>query len=220
MEKRGIARALATQALQENRPLGWFEMLYQRAGSEQVPIPWADRVPNPNVVALLEERGIKGNDKLALKIGAGLGDDAEYLDALGFRVVAFDIAPTAIRLAQERFAASRVKYVVADLFQLPEDWLGRFDFVWESYTLQVLPPDLRRKAIDLIPGLMAENGELVVVTRARSEGDPEGNMPWPLMESEMRRFEQGGLTCVSFEEYTDHEVPPVRRFRALYRKGP
>ncbi|MCB1204866.1 MAG: class I SAM-dependent methyltransferase [Verrucomicrobiae bacterium] len=205
--------------MEEGQPLGWFEQLYEKADSESVPIPWADLVPNPNVVALFDERGIKGEGKLALKVGAGLGDDAEYLDALGFEVVAFDISPTAVRLARKRFPNSRVEYLVADLFQLPEAWRGRFDFIWESYTLQVLPPDLRRKAIGLIPGLLAENGELVVVSRARSEDDPEGEMPWPLLESELRMLERVGLDCLSFEDYTDGEAPPVRRFRSFYRKA-
>jgi len=218
MDKRAIARALATQAVKENRPLEWFEQLYGKAESESVPIPWADLVPNPNVIALLEERGINGAGRLALKIGCGLGDDSEYLASLGFKVVAFDISPTAIRLARGRFPISRVDYVVADLFQLPGDWLGRFNFVWESYTLQVLPPDLRKQAISLIPKLLAENGELVVVTRARSEGDPEGDMPWPLKQSELSRLECNGLARVSFEDYTDKETPAVRRFRAFYRK--
>src|SRR4051794_36412881 len=158
MDKRAIARALATQAIKEDRPLDWFEQLYRKAESENVPIPWADLVPNPNVVALLDERKIKGAGRLALKIGSGLGDDSEYLDSPGFKVVAFDISPTAIRLARERFQISRVDYVVADLFQLPRDWLGKFDFVWESYTLQVLPPNLRKQGISLIPGLLRENG--------------------------------------------------------------
>src|SRR4051812_26071344 len=139
MDRRAIARSLATQAVKENRPLDWFEQLYRKAESENVPIPWADLVPNPNVVALLDERGINGAGRLALKIGSGLEDDSEYLDSLGFKVVAFDISSTAIRLARERFPISRVDYVIADLFQLPRDWLGKFDFVWESYTLQVLP---------------------------------------------------------------------------------
>lgn len=43
-------------------------------------------------------------------------------------------------------------------------------------------------------------------------------MPWPLRRDELSVFETQGLTKVSFEDYTDTEYPPVRRFRATYRR--
>lgn len=218
MNRRQTARELANEAVRENRPLDWFETLYSKSSSEGAIIPWADLEPNPNVVDLLKTRRVEGGKRLALKIGSGLGDDSEHLAALGFQVVAFDISPTAIQLTRERFPDSIVEYLVADLFDPPKDWEGRFDLVWESYTLQVLPPTLRLKAIDLISKLLANEGELIVVTRAREPSEPEGGMPWPLTREELRHFEDGGLNCLSFEDYVDCEDPPVRRFRAVYQK--
>lgn len=217
MDQRNVARALAKDALEIDRPLDWFDELYVKAEAGDAAIPWADLVPNPNVVELLERRGVTGEGRTALKIGCGLGDDAEYLATLGFKVTAFDISPTAIRQAKDRFPDSEVEYIVADLFDPPSDWTGKFELVWESYTLQVLPLDLRLRAIEQIPDFLSEDGELVVVTRAREGGDPEGEMPWPLLESELRYFETEGLERLSFEDYTDNEDPPVRRFRALFR---
>ena len=49
------------------------------------------------------------NGKKALKIGCGLGDDAEYLTETGMEVTAFDISETAIRWCHERFPDSRVE---------------------------------------------------------------------------------------------------------------
>lgn len=217
-QQRTAARQLANQAISENRPLDWFEALYEKASSEGTNIPWADRVPNPNVIEWLNARKVEGRNRLALKIGSGLGDDSEYLAGLGFRVVAFDISPTAIRMTRERFPDSAVDYLVTDLFDPPEAWDGRFDLVWESYTLQVLPPDLRRKAIATIPRFLAGGGELIVVTRARGTDDPAGAMPWPLTKDELMTFEDEGLLCTSFEDFVDGEDPPVRRFRALFRQ--
>jgi hypothetical protein len=218
MDKRKVARNLSKQAIAEGRPLDWFEELYAKSEKEEVKIPWADLVPNPNVVDFIEKNKIIGNGKLALKIGAGLGDNAEYLSDLGFKVIAFDISPTAIHKCKERFHDSKVDFVVKDLFNAPTEWQGSFDFVLESYTLQVLPPDLRRKAIKVISSFNASEGDLLVVTRGREEDDDVRQMPWPLTESEVRIFEEYGLKCISFENYVDNENPPVRRFRVLYKK--
>ena len=43
-------------------------------------------------------------------------------------------------------------------------------------------------------------------------------MPWPLMRRELDLFTKSGLREESFEDYFDKELPPVRRFRAVYVK--
>jgi len=42
---------------------------------------------------------------------------------------------------------TRLNYTVADLLNPPGEWIGHFDFVLESYTLQVRPPELRPAAM-------------------------------------------------------------------------
>ena len=167
---------------------------------------------------MLQSHGIEGRNRPALKIGSGLGDDSEYMAKIGFEVVGFDISPTAIQLTKERFPNSKVDYLVADLFAPPPGWKGYFDFVWESYTLQVLPPELRKKAIAGISSFLADGGELIVVSRARNYSEPRGEMPWPLTRDELAQFEEEGLECLQFDDYVDDEDPPIRRFRALYRR--
>ena len=107
--------------------------------------------------------------------------------------------------------------LLVDLFALPDEWQARFDFVLESYTLQVLPKALRREAVPMIAKLLAPGGTLLVICRGRSAADPEGEMPWPLLREELGAFEDAGLACLSVEDYADNESPPVRRFRAVYR---
>jgi SAM-dependent methyltransferase len=219
-DKRAAARTLAQEALAAGRPLDWFERLYTLSQTEAVPIPWADRVPNPNLVKLHEElrnRNVPFG-KSALKVGCGLGDDAEWMASLGWSVTAFDIAPTAIATCRSRFPSSSVRYEVADLFSPPAEWHRAFDIVQESYTLQVLPPDLRAKAIQAIADFVAPGGYLLLVTRARGDNESPGNMPWPLTKSELADFARLGLEKIFFEDYTDGETPPVRRFRACYRR--
>lgn len=219
-DPRSIARKLASEALSEGRPLGWFELLYSRAATEGVPIPWADREPNPNLIELFEKVKHLPFGKRAIKVGCGLGDDAEWLAKQGFDVTAFDISPTAIQECHRRFPNSSVHYVEMDLFNAPLKWMTAFDLVQESYTLQVLPPDLRVSAMAKISEFIAPSGYLLFITRARDILDPKGAMPWPLTRSEVDQFISLGLNNIYFEDYTDGENPPVRRFRACYQRKP
>lgn len=210
------ARELARKHIEAGDALGWFEAVYAGAEGEASNIPWADLSPNPNMVGWLEGWSIRGKRPRALKIGCGLGDDAEELARRGFTTTAFDISKTAISWCLRRYPASRVAYRVADLFDAPPEWLGAFDLVVESYTLQVLAPDLRPEAARRIAGFTAPGGTLLVIARGRNRTDPEGAMPWPLTREELEPFEESGLKKLSFEDYFDNEDPPVRRFRAVY----
>jgi SAM-dependent methyltransferase len=213
---RATARELAHRYIENGDPLGWFEALYAKAGGDRSIIPWADLAPNPNFVKWLEEQGITGAKRKALKIGCGLGDDAEELSRRGFDTTAFDISPTAISWCRQRFPKSAVCYDVANLIMPPDGWARKFDFVLESYTLQVLPSSLREKAIRCVANFLAPNGTLLVIARGRESNEPEGKMPWPLTRQEMSLFRDAGLAELHFEDYVDNETPPVRRFRATY----
>jgi SAM-dependent methyltransferase len=215
---RTFARELARRHLASGNPTGWFEELYAAAEGDPNRIPWADLKPNPNLVRWLDQNRITGRGKKALKIGCGLGDDAEELVHRGFDVTAFDISETAVQWCRYRFPNSKVDYKIQDLFKAPKSWDKGFDFVLESYTLQVLPPNLRPNAIKKIAGFVAPLGFLLVIARAREESDDPGQMPWPLVQEEFKAFEKCGLTRVSFEDYMDrYEDPPVRRYRVVYQ---
>ena len=214
---RTAARMLAKQYIERDDPLGWFEPLYARAKEGVAVVPWADMTPNPYLVAWLNTSHAPQNEMRALKIGCGLGDDAEELSRHGFSVVGFDISPTAIQWCKKRFPQSTVQYVVADLFHPPSPWLHSFDFVLESYTLQVLPPLLRREAIRDIRNFIAPGGTLLVICRGRSHNEDSGLMPWPLTREELNEFIIAGLRLINFSDFKDNEESPVRRFRAEYR---
>lgn len=215
---RARARELAAKYVARGDHKGWFEQLYREAEEGKAAIPWADFRPNPNLIDFWKRNTASTVGKTALGIGCGLGDDAEQLAAWGFRTTAFDISESAIRACRERFSRSSVSYAVADLFNPPQEWIGAFDFALESYTLQVLPSHLRQQAIRCIADFVREGGHLLTITRGREEQDPIGRMPWPLTRREMDRFKICGLEEISFEDYFDLESPPVRRFRALYKR--
>jgi len=217
MTDRRRARALAQESLGRGDAVGWFEALYAEAARGEAIVPWADLAPNPHVLAWLEREAPRPGR--ALDVGTGLGDTAEELARRGFAVVAFDVSPSAVRAARERFPQTSVDYRAADLLRLPADLAGAFDLVVECYTLQVLPPALRAEAAAAVRRALAPGGTLLVVARGREPHEPEGEMPWPLTRAEVEAV-GAGLEAVSFEDFRDDEDPPVRRFRAVFRRTP
>jgi SAM-dependent methyltransferase len=218
--KRNRARELAQGHLARGDAVGWFEPLYAEAQGDAARVPWADLKPNPNLIEWLDRVAIRGDGRSALVVGCGLGDDAELLVARGFRVTAFDVAPSAVGWCGRRFANSSVRYETGDLLNPPDAWSGAFDFVHEAYTLQVLQSaGMRSRAIRSLAAFPSPGGQLLVICRGRDAGDPEGQMPWPLLREELTAIESCGLTQVAFEDFWDqHEAPAVRRFRALYSR--
>lgn len=215
---RTYARTLAKQYNEAGEPTQWFEVLYAKAKEGKAVVPWADLEANPNLVQWLNANQVQGQGRRALKVGCGLGDDVEELCQRGFEATGFDISASAIEWCRDRFPTSTAQYIVADLLNPPSDWNQSFDFVLESYTLQVLPAPLRPKAIQQIANFVSLGGQLLVISRGRENTEDTGQMPYPLTKDEVMQFMQLGFSLVKFEDYCDQESPPVRRFRAEFRR--
>jgi 2-polyprenyl-3-methyl-5-hydroxy-6-metoxy-1,4-benzoquinol methylase len=174
----------------------WFEELYASAGEDFERIPWAHLKPRPALVGWLDRHPPEPGTR-ALVVASGLGDDAEELARRGCEVEAFDLSQTAIETARRRFPESTVAYRVADLFELPAQWRGRFSIVVEVQTIQSVPPEWHRAAIAAVTGCVAPGGRLLVRAAVRAEDEPAPTRPWPLAPSELRWFEDEGLRAVA-----------------------
>ena len=195
---------------------GWFEEVYQKAKGNSSQIPWADNETNPYLLQWLDEHSISGTGKTVLVVGCGLGDDAEELSRRGFDVTAFDVSETAIKWASERFPESSVYYIAADLFHTPIEWQKYFDLVYECYTIQALPRNIRSNVIHQITQFVGIGSSLLVVARAwRGEG-LENGPPWPLTDEELKEIEID-LQKISFEEFWETENN-TRRILCLYKR--
>ena len=219
-EKLAEARArllkLPESAEADGEPLRWFEELYASAKRDAEEIPWAALEPNPVMMDWLQGRELSGH---ALVIGCGLGDDAAGLAAQGFEVAAFDLSETCIEWCRERFPDSNVEWQVADLLNLQDSWLAKFDLVVEIHILQAIPEELREKAAPKIPKLLKNGGHLLCIGRLDDGSEPEiPPPPWPLKMSWLQTM-FASLEQVDFQSFIKEETPDVNRYLAVWKKS-
>ncbi|WP_072682413.1 class I SAM-dependent methyltransferase [Arcobacter sp. LA11] len=206
---------------QENDdPLGWFDSIYKNAKGDYKAVFWADLEPSPYLIHWLKDNPKKKIKPKAVVIGCGVGDDAEALSNFGYEVIGFDISQSAIELCENRYPNSKVTYLVADLFNYPDEWIENFDLVYECNTIQVLPGEYRIKARKAISKLLAPSGNLLVSCRSRKTGEQEDNIPLPLDKEEIDKFVKiDKLKEIDFLSYDDNQNPPVPHFFAIYKKS-
>ena len=218
-DSRERTKEIQAEFAEKGDALGWFDALYREAAGDNERIPWADLEPNKFLRRFAEQTNLQGNNRKALVVGCGLGDDARYLYDLGFRVTAFDISRTAIEWARKLHSNTDIKFYTADLFDAPKDWFAAFEFVLEVYTIQPLPLEMRPQVIDAIANFVEFRGKLLVVTRGREDDEIPLELPWALSRKDLSRFEVNRLQQIHFEEMFGDEEDPIKRFVVEYEKN-
>ncbi len=213
------AREIADKLQAETKAKGgeftdWFEELYAKANGDAALIPWGDEEAHDILLDWIS-MGYVGGGKTAVDVGCGLGDNAVCLAANGYNVTAIDLSQSAIDWATKRFADSSVTFRQADLFDLPDDLIGQYDLVHETYTLQALPEAIRSKCFEAIASLVAPKGRLLVICRSRAEDVVPDGPPWPLAKSELDAFLALGLREVEINKTIEvkpdgREIPHLR----------
>ncbi len=198
----------------ENR-LDWFEKLYSNAAGNQYWIPWSDGAPHRFLVEWNLQIKSRGS---ALVVGCGLGEDAAYLCREGWEVTAFDISKSAVEWAKKNHPNEDIKWMVADLLNLPNDWKNSFDLVVEVHILQAIPEPIRIIAAPKLAPLVKKKGHLVCIGRLSEKEEYIDGPPWPLSRSFIDSI-GNSLQPVDFVEGNlSSDEPTTIRFRSVWRK--
>jgi len=193
----------------------FFESIYRQSQGNEEHVPWAEMKTNIYLEEYLANHLAEGK---AIVIGCGLGDDAVAMAEAGFDVTAIDISQTAIDWCKDRHDYTDVDFRVQDIFELPEDMLGQYDFIFESRTVQSLPLEYRDKIIGAISSLLAPKGKLLAIANGKNEGEKHMGPPWPLERNELRLFENYELTELEFSIFAEESGLSTLKFRALYQR--
>lgn len=100
--------------------------------------PWDHGEPAPPFLEFVERFGAP-EGRLLLP-GCGRGHDARLFAKLGAEVTAIDIAPSALKKAQEANPHARATYLVGDILALESGLHGSFDWVAEHTCLCAMDP--------------------------------------------------------------------------------
>jgi len=193
----------------------FFESVYKQSQGDEEKVPWAEMKTNPFLEEYLSMHIAEGK---AIVIGCGLGDDAVAMDEAGFDVTAIDISSTAIAWCKDKYDYTDVNFMVQDIFALPSEMLGQFDFIFECRTIQSLPLIYRDKIIGAISSLLSPNGKLLAIANGKNSGEKFNGPPWPLERNELRLFENYDCKELEFSIFAEEKGLSKLKFRALFQK--
>lgn len=124
---------------------------------------WDLGIPNPELQWQLDHADPRITPGRILVPGCGYGHDLLELARRGFSVTGVDMAPMAVAGARARVQAAglQAEVVEADLFQLPADFRGRFDCLYEYTCFCAIHPERRREYAQVAASVLRKDGQLI-----------------------------------------------------------
>lgn len=172
-----------------------WEQCYQEGTT-----PWNKNRPSPPLAGWIQRQQPKGR---ALVPGCGVGHDLALLAEAGLEVTGLDISPTAVALARQAYPHLAERFVLGDLFALPEAWQGSFDLVAEHTCLCALPPEWRPRYEAAVYDALKPGGWLAGIWFIEPQMDPgESGPPFALPVEEL-----DALFAAPRWEIVEDEVP-------------
>ena len=190
-----------------NSPQKWEEN-YQR-GTDG----WDLGGPTPVFKRLASSNRFKPGRMIIL--GAGRGHDAREFSRHGFIVTAVDFSSYAVeqmhKLADPK---APIKILQHDIFTLPSDLDGSFDYLLEYTCFCAIDPKRRSEYADLVNRLLKPDG--IYIDLAFPLDNRKGGPPYAVKESEIfDLFESRGFRLNSREKPAD-SVKPRRHAEELF----
>lgn len=160
--------------------------------------PWEVGRPQPALVALIDEVGVKGS---ALDVGCGTGEHALYLASRGVSAWGLDAAPRAIEIARDKAKERGLNatFVVGDALDLGA--LGRsFDAIIDSGLFHLFTEEEREAYVDSVADALTPGGDLLLLGFSDEEPErgPRGFDEKTARELLSRRFDIVSLRPARF----------------------
>lgn len=136
--------------------------------------PWDKGCAAPPLLEFLARYPITGR---VLVPGCGPGHDVRAISSKGAEVTGLDLSETALRFARDFPTAGSEIYEQRDLFALPKEWEGRFDWVVEHTCFCAIPPARRADYVRAISRVLKPGGHYLAIfflDPGVDEGPPHG----------------------------------------------
>lgn len=215
------ARSRAAEELAER-----YEHLYVTASGDPTCLPWHHPGVNHALLEWLhaEAPRLVRPGARTIVVGCGLGDDVIELANRGYDACGFDVSPTCIEWARQRFPDDADRFFLADVLEVPTRLRARFDLVVEAFTIQSIWPSEREHAFGGVASLAKPHGVVLTLARSRDDNTPLEECecaPYPLCRSELlERMAALGFSPVHEPaECLDDHDPPQPCLRAAFRRS-
>lgn len=145
-------------------------------------MPWEKGAPSPGLVEYLQSNPPLDGDVLVP--GCGWGHDVRAISRPDNEVIGLDIAPSAIKGARAFPHAGNEVYRHGDLFDLPEELHGIFDWVWEHTCFCAIDPSMRRTYAKAVADALKPRGHFLAIFYLNPDAEGAGP-PFGVTKSEL-----------------------------------
>jgi SAM-dependent methyltransferase len=169
-------------------------------------LPWDTGRPSSELQRVVGQDAVR--PCRALELGCGTGTNSVWLAQQGFEVTGIDVAPLAVDQAEQRAgaAAVTVRFIVADLFRLP-DWDGAFEFFFDRGCYHAARREAPKQYAPAVARMLASGGRgLILAGNARESHDPG---PPVVTEEEIRDELGAAFQILDLREFRFDEAPNV-----------
>lgn len=174
--------------------------------------PWEKGGPSPGLVEFLQAERISGS---VLVPGCGFGHDVRASAQAGAELaMGLDVAPSAVEGARERAVSPAEQYRVGDFFELPEELIGQFNWVWEHTCFCAIDPAMRTTYAESAALALPPGGSFVAVFYMTPDVD-DGGPPFPSTKKELDALFDPWFQLV--REWVPERTYPGREGRELMR---
>lgn len=178
------------QNLEEVSDSGWWSDLYKKGDTR-----WDDGEAHPLLPMIVPHMKIPRSRVLVL--GCGAGHDAAWWAQRGHIVTGVDFSEEAIARAKTKYGEhDSLKWVQADVFNLPASWSSQFDYIFEHTMFCAISPERREELVKIWWRLLTPRGRIMgfVPVMDKLSGPPFGTSEWEMRRRLLDAPQHGSLS--------------------------
>ena len=165
---------------------------------------WDQNGPHPFLPGLLEAArkfgGLKSSGSI-LEPGCGRAHNGAWLAQQGLQVTAFDAAPKALEEARKLYTdQDNLELTQGDALNVPRQWHGQFDGIFDRAMLCALQPELRDGYVQSIFACLKPGGVFMSLPFSRLDLTPKEGPPFSINVSDTEALFSPYATLAYLEE--------------------